>query len=186
MHPVGLSTWIRAGLLTLALLGSAIPSQAAFVSVSDARFNGGADPLDITFSVQVPVQGEFYDKFLATSVSVSVLDADGDGDAMVESIAGFPIFRASVDGVTKVDLLEDPIAISCDVAGCIATLSVGPLAGALTPDVIQSGIAIGISYRLSPGDSATVLGRFEVVPEPATALLLVGGLAAMAGRRRTR
>jgi len=73
---------------------------------------------------------------------------------------------------------------SCPVpfAGCTATSS------AFVASLLTSGsateIGVTLTFELSPGDSAGLTSRFEIVPEPGTAALPAVGLAGLALRRR--
>jgi subtilisin family serine protease len=170
--------------LALLLIGLAGPATATSVVLgfTQTNFSDTAEPFTIILSELL--SGVTVDQYIATSVTVSVLDSNGDGSAFLSNSGSDSIFRALVDLTPVVDLLTDPTLLSCDIAGCIETTTSGPVSGAFTPIMVQDTISIRMRFVLGPGDTASGLARFEVVPEPATALLLVGGLAAMAARRR--
>lgn len=69
---------------------------------------------------------------------------------------------------------------------CSATSSNGIASQAAGPGVATQ-IGITLTFTLSPGDSAGITSRFEIVPEPST--LLLGGMGLLGlwitGRRRS-
>jgi hypothetical protein len=124
-------------------------------------------------------------QIIQSTLRVSILDDDFAGGATLTSAAQ-PIYRGQVNGITELSLLPAPYSLSClnpfdcaangtDFAGVVSQ-GFGPV-GATQLDLI-------IRFTLSDGDSASVLSRFEIVPEPGTGLLLGLGLAALCLRRR--
>ena len=126
------------------------------------------------------------DQYVASSASISVLDADGDGFAQVSNTGTDPIYQAFLDGDPVLNLLSDPTVLTCTLAGCIETAIEGPVSGPLLPQVGPAEIGITLRFTLSAGDAVSGLARFEVVPEPTTAVLLGAGFLMMGVRTRRR
>jgi hypothetical protein len=113
---------------------------------------------------------------ISGSVLTAVIDSSGNGTATVAT-AATPIYRAQIDGST-VATLQDP-AFSVSVPPGVlnnASASFGPSAN-LVP--VTSDIGILLRFSLTPGDTATIISRFDVVPEPTS--LGLGFLALLAG-----
>lgn len=121
-----------------------------------------------------------------SNIILTLNDDDGTGGAMVSSAVGTPVYEAFVNGTSELTFLGPPFSNSCTSAfdctfngisgAAVASQAFGP--------VLATSLAITITFQLSPGDSAAVQSRFEIVPEPATALLLASGLAGLAVARR--
>ncbi len=122
----------------------------------------------------------------SSSFSVTV---DGDGGS-VQSVPGTPIYQSLIDGVPHVGLFTDPFD-----TGFIAPSTTSPTFG---PEVfgapvfpptfpgpaVVGSIGIHFEFSLTPGDSVGITGGFNVVPEPATAgMVILGGLALLRRRR---
>ena len=113
------------------------------------------------------------------STIVTLLDANGDGSALLTTAAGGePIYMGMIDGVGILPLLPpDVSSLSVNTAGGIAVASKVIMPPSLPSGAVLSSIAIEHKFTLSPGDQATLNSRFEVIPEPATVVLLsLGGL----------
>jgi hypothetical protein len=140
-----------------------------------------------TIAVSSPIPLFNANEIIQSTIQVSVLDNDNLGGATLTS-ASQPIYRGQVNGVTELSLLAAPYSLSCidpfdctlngnDAAG-VASQAFGPVGA--------TDIGLIIRFTLSNGDSASVLSRFEIVPEPTTGLLLGLGLVALGLRRQRR
>lgn len=147
---------------------------------------GGA--LTYTISVSSPIPLFNANQIVQSTLQVSVLDDDSTGGATLTSAAPTSIYQGQVNGTNELTLLNDPFTLSCtdpldctvngSAAAGVASLAFGPVAA--------TNIGLIIKFTLSDGDSASVLSRFEIVPEPGTGLLLAMGLCSLAIARRRR
>ena len=120
------------------------------------------------------------------SIVGTVLDLTGN-DATVSALTGSSIYTARIDFVDEQSLMVD--AFSASAGGPFFSGPVGPEDfGIPTPAVasqdVNTNIQIFLEFSLSPGDSASFISIFEIVPSPGG--LAVLGLAGLAGRRRRR
>jgi hypothetical protein len=161
------------------------------VSNSFAVTNNTASTQTFVFSVTLPVSVTFGPPSLIKgSIGGSATDNNGDGVTVATS-GGISLYRALIDGSVVRTLHDDPFSASTGSAFGTASI---PVADFGIPNAESVGVAtttdIGIILRftLSPGDSAAITSVFnvEAVPEPGMAMLLLVGLAAIAGVSRTR
>jgi hypothetical protein len=157
-----------------------------FVTNNFVVVNNSAVTQTFTVSVSSPVMPAFLTSSLVQSnVILTINDDDGVGGAQVDS-SGTSVYEAFVNGSSALTFLDDPFSNSCTSpfdctfngtsADAITSQAFGP--------VSATSIGITITFDLSPGDSATVQSRFEIVPEPAALGLLALGLVATALARR--
>lgn len=170
------------------------PSVLAITAIT----NTSAVTQTFVISVTLPIAPAFgAPSLIQGSISGSVTDTSSVtglgtvGAASVAAVSGGSIYTALIDGGSVRTLLDDPFSVSVGVNNGSAT--VGPAdfgipvreskAVATTTD-----IGITLRFALSAGDSASFTSVFDVipVPEPSVALLLGGGLAALAGLRGRR
>jgi hypothetical protein len=115
------------------------------------------------------------------SITTQVIDGNGNG-ATIAAPAGGAIYEAIIDGFVVTTMQDSPFSVVAAPANVNNALDdFGPSANALG---VNSFIAIKLSFTLSPGDTAAILSRFDVIPEPSSALLL--GVASMLLIRRRR
>jgi len=148
--------------------------------------SGGTATFTITVSSPIPAFNA--NQIVQSTIQLSILDDDNAGGASAASSPGIDVYQGLVNGSTELGLLDDPFAISCttpfdctlngNTADGVASQGFGP--------VVATSIGITVKFTLSDGDSASVLSRFEIVPEPGTGVLVGAGLLALAGLRRRR
>lgn len=117
------------------------------------------------------------------SISGAIVDKDGIGGALVSALPGEGLYNPLLDGAVygPGQLLLDPYSQTAPVGG---TNVIGPanFSDNNGPAVLVD-IGIRNRFELSPGDSVSLVSTLNVVPEPASLVLLaLGGL--FAARRR--
>jgi len=122
------------------------------------------------------------------AVAATVTNNQFSGGATIASPAGSSLYKAFVDVVNPLadvpaaTLWNDPFSLSA--AGAFASAS-GSDSFVGTPGPgANSNIAVLLTFTLSPGDTASVSGIFEISKIPAPATLGLFGLALGFGRRR--
>jgi hypothetical protein len=115
-------------------------------------------------------------------IEVGVIDGGDDGATL--ATAGTPIYQAQIDGVTVDTLLDEPFSLVAGSAGVnSATASFGPDTSGVA---VTSNIGIQLRFSLTPGDTASILSRFDVVAIPSPAALPAFGIAALCLPKRRR
>jgi hypothetical protein len=116
----------------------------------------------------------------------ATLTVDGDGGTLGHS-GTEPMFTTLLDGVPFLSLLNHDSSLTVPFAGGSTPTELFGLPGLTQPGPpVASTMGIQLLFTLTPGDTASFTGRFEVVaPEPGTALLLASGLLGLVvmGRR---
>jgi len=114
--------------------------------------------------------------FISGNVRTSVIDGGMDG-ATIATAAPTPLYQAQIDGVTVATLQDNPFSVIAAAGGSnTASASFGPSLNAIP---VTSNIGIQLRFSLTPGDTASILSRFDVVavPEPASVVLVAIALA---------
>ncbi|MEZ4218572.1 MAG: PEP-CTERM sorting domain-containing protein [Myxococcota bacterium] len=159
-----------------------------FITNNFTVTNNTAATLTYTIAVSSPIPAFNADEIVQSTIQLRLLDSNGIGGALVTSSAGTDVYEAFVNGSKALGLLTDPFSLSCtDPIDCTinGTAAAGVASQAFGPAVATS-IGLTITFDLTPGNSASILSRFELVPEPGTALLVGIGLVGLAGARRHR
>jgi hypothetical protein len=141
------------------------------------------------FSVTVGLPTSFgAPNLISGNVRTSVIDGGTDG-ATISSVAANPIYLSQIDFNPVTPLQSDPFSVVAPASGSnTASASFGPTASGIA---VTSNIGIQLRFMLTPGDTASILSRFDVnpVPEPAT-MVLCGAALVLAtggfGRRARR
>ncbi len=127
------------------------------------------------------------------SAQGGVSDGNGGGATLSTSGAGTAFYTSLIDGGAFVSLYSDPSSVTVPGGGSgnlspVEDFGLPIPPGTFPGPAVLNSIGIQFQFDVSGGDRATGSGTFSVepIPEPATALLLVLGLAALSGARRRR
>ena len=141
-------------------------------------------------SVILPIPAFAYDRVIASSIGITTTDSNGDAILSFAQSGATDVYQGQVNGSTLLGLT--PASLPLTLADCVGFVGAGcsAVAGdgvALMPagPGVATSISLLLTFELSAGDSAGITSRFEIVPEPSTALLLGAGLVVVA-RRRSR
>lgn len=118
------------------------------------------------------------------SVGVTVT---ADDSATLGHDGSTALYTAFVDGLPFETLLPlDSSLTTSATATDSDSFGQTPPFSEPVPAGVSSSIGARFEFTLTPGDQASFTSRFEVVPEPATAILCLSGLTGLAivGRRR--
>jgi hypothetical protein len=128
-----------------------------FVFVSQLVYNNTASPQTYVLQIDQPAYLATPSSQVYGSVVVSLLDEANDGASL------------TIDGIEVDTLLDDPYTLTAPttVNSGLQQFGFDPYGAG-----VASNIAIQIEFTLSAGDSATVQGSFEVIPEPASMVLI--------------
>ena len=158
-------------------------------NITVTNTSGSAQTFIATVVLPIPA---FNYNSLTGSVGVSVTDSNGVGGLSLDNDDPNSIYEASINGALALalDFAGLPItAADCqpfpNFSGCTADANANQPLIAAGPGTAND-ISITLRFVLSPGDSAAFTSRFEIVPEPTTALLLGLGLTGLAVTHRRR
>lgn len=188
----GVRTWTLSGPETLE--GVRIDSWSAklkedpFVTNNIVVTNTTAFTQTFIATVLLPIPAYAYDQVISSSVGVTTTDSNGNGILSFAKNGATPIYQGTVNGVTVLSLDPPGLPLTtadCPVVfpGCTATSATG-VASLFVPAGSATSIGITLTFDLSPGDSAGLTSRFEIVPEAGTAALIGLGLLGLSTRRR--
>jgi hypothetical protein len=117
---------------------------------------------------------------ISGNVRTNVIDGGSDG-ATIATTAPTALYQAQIDGVTVSSLQNHIFSVVAPAGGSnTASDLFGPSLNAVP---VTSNIGIQLRFSLTPGDTAAILSRFDVVavPEPSSAALVAIALAVAAG-----
>ena len=140
-------------------------------------YNNTLNPQTYMINITQPAYLASSSSSVYGSIVVSLQDSDSpiNGSALDDN--GTSVYKAYIDGVL-VDTLFDTLSLSTTPPSNTIGSGLQEFGWDAYGAGVNTDIAIMLELTLSPGDTATVLSRFDViVPEPATmALLGLGGL----------
>jgi uncharacterized membrane protein len=148
--------------------------------------NNTAGVQQFTLIFNLPVAAIPGATLIGGSIQGGVTDNTGDG-ATLSTVLGSSFYTALIDGAPVQTLYNhlSTATAGAFLSGNLPNLAFGtPIPSAPGP-AVNTSIGIRLDFTLTPGDSASFTSNFVVVvPEPATALLMVMGLGVLAASRR--
>lgn len=143
------------------------------------------------FSVNalLPIPAFNYNEVINSSLGVSATDSNGNNSLYFNSYGGSKVYEGLVNGAMLLDMDPDnpnPLPFTtadCGGPGCSA-IGNNYTPSLVVPNGTANDIGLDLRFVLSPGDSAAITSRFEIIPEPGTALLVGLGLLGLGLRRR--
>jgi hypothetical protein len=161
------------------------PRQLALVDTHFDVTNLSTESLIFSVKVEAPVElVSAIDRYWRVGI---VLTADeASRSATFSTVPGTAMYTAWLDGAAERTLRDDPYSRGCAGAGC--SIWKGMSSWSRGGSIPEASMGITLQFALSPGSSAELTGFYLVraVPEPTTALLLGGGLAALGFSRLRR
>jgi hypothetical protein len=201
----GVQTWQ----LTSAFVKSAYTVDAWTIELKEDPFvtnnivitNTSGVTSTFVATVLLPIPAFAYNAVISSSLGVTYTDSNGDGvlyfdvapaSTIYNGFVGFPASTSLLTMNPIVPFGSFPIDSVTDCfppgggPGCTAIASNGVSSLAVPPGVATL-IGLTLTFQLAAGDSVGLTSRFEianVVPEPATLMLLGAGVVAFALARR--
>src|SRR5262245_60866263 len=119
---------------------------------------------------------------ISGNITTGVIEGGGD-TATVSTVPGQPIYKGQIDFNTVATLQSDPFSVTTSTSNAVSA-SFGPTVSAVP---VLGNIGIQLTFRLTAGDTASILSRFDVTAVPEPSSLALSGLAVAVfaiGRRR--
>jgi hypothetical protein len=121
---------------------------------------------------------------ISGNVRADVIDGGGAPGAVLSTVGAFPIYDAQIDFTSVATLLNALTTVVAPAgSSASASASFGPSVSGIP---VTFSMGIQLRFSVTPGDTAAILSRFDIVPEPTTLSLgLLSVLATVvAGRSR--
>ena len=153
-----------------------ISGVAAFTNLSGVTMNF---TYNVTANSTIAIASPTVD-----GTSTITLVDNGNNGATMAALTGDSIYRAFINAATQETLFDDPYSLVAPANGFdLDGANWGPQAATVA---LAFGDVFGINhdFSLTAGDQATVNSDFNIVPEPATMMLLVLGGVSLIRRRR--
>jgi hypothetical protein len=114
---------------------------------------------------------------ISGNVRTDVIDGGLDG-ATIATVALQSIYQAQIDFVTVATLQNDPFSVVAPAGSSNSNaVAFGPVVNAIP---ITSNMGIQLRFTLTPGDTASILSRFDAIPVPEPSNpVLIGMVAAL-------
>jgi hypothetical protein len=160
----------------------AADAEAAFINYSIGATSLTDSPTTFAFLFSSPYAGGPFD-FGTNDVSALLTDLDGNGAALTATL-----MEARIDGVNvALDLSFDCVVAAGGGSATCTDHASGPISSLAT-----GTLEAEVQFTLSPHDSVSVNGKFEIsqapttVPEPGTLALFGAALAGLGAARQRR
>lgn len=122
------------------------------------------------------------------SVSATLFDLSGDGATMQNissgSFSGDPIYRSYIDGVDQQALWTSGYTLNA--APNASNIDSDSFTNVPGTEAVDNSISVWLKFEVTPFDSVSLSGYYEVTPAPAPAVLPALGLLGLVARRRRR
>ncbi len=153
-----------------------ISGVAAFTNLAGVTMN-------FTYNVSANSTIAIANPIVDGTSTITLVD-NGNNGATMAALAGDSIYRAFIQASTQETLFDDPYSLVAPPNGFdLDGANWGPQA-ATVPLAFGDVFGINHDFSLTAGDQASVNSDFNIVPEPATMMLLVFGGMSLIRRRR--
>lgn len=183
---------------------AALVNAEPYIHANLAVTNPYDAPMTVDFSINLPTVRLFDDAWQArTTLEASVTDGNGDGATLAPGVSLLGpggVQKALIDtgislGVGTLTYFGGPPVPQIGTATLVAAggqsasvsdaspVALLPSTDFIGPDVAWNMMSLRIAFVVSPGDSAAIGVHYDItpVPEPSVAVMLVAGLAMVAG-----